>query len=520
MSLTDKIVKNTFYQIISQGIGFLFPLILIPLIISHIGQVEFGIYALVLGLIGTFGLFDLSLSTSFIKFISEHYNRREFEELNNTINTGFVFYVSFSLAVSLVVYALSGTIITVINVPQELVDTGVFALKIGIAIFFLATSTTIFVSILVSLQKMYVNSLLGLVINFLNFCLTIVLLELGMGLKGVLLSQLGTVLVSVLCNILLAKRALPELRFSIRSLNSRSFKKMFNIGLQMQVSKISAFISEKYDEFLLSYFSVLNNVTFFNLASKVTRFGKFFPIQLFQQAAPAAAELDARNEQDKLHQLFIDTTKYLSLASLPIFLYMFTFAELIVFTWVGDGYALSAYLLRILVIGQVLNLMISAPGNSIIPNIGIPKYLMYEGIIALVINLVISFFLIKHYGIWGAAIGNSIATVISSIYLFSTSIRFFRERKLVFILKNYTKPLLVCVAISAASYFLYRIALAQISGVNSRLGGIVYIILTGILFTLSYIFVIYKTGYLTKRDKQNISKLKNYLFFRSKSKSI
>jgi O-antigen/teichoic acid export membrane protein len=198
---------------------------------------------------------------------------------------------------------------------------------------------------------------------------------------------------------------------------------------------------------------------------------------------------------------------------------MFTFAELILLTWVGEGYTLSAYLLRILVLGQVLNLMISAPGNSIIPNIGIPKYLMYEGIIALVINLVISFFLIKHYGILGAAIGNSVAAAISAIYLFLTSIRFFRERKLVFVLKNYSVPLIVCVAISAVTYFLYRIALTLTGGLNSRIIGIAYIILTGVLFALSYSFIIYKSGYLTERDKQNISKLIGYLFFRGKIKS-
>ena len=48
-----------------------------------------------LGFTGIFGLFDISLSSAFIKFISEHYNKKDFEELNKTINTGLFFYIFF-----------------------------------------------------------------------------------------------------------------------------------------------------------------------------------------------------------------------------------------------------------------------------------------------------------------------------------------------------------------------------------------------------------------------------------------
>jgi O-antigen/teichoic acid export membrane protein len=515
MSLTDKIIKNTAYHLLSQIIGIFFPIILTPFIIASIGQVEFGIYALVLGLIGTFGLFDLSLSTSFIKFISEHYNRREFDELNKTINTGLFFYTAFSVIICIAAFAFSYQIVRFINIPENLINTSVYALRIGLLIFFLATSSTIFVSVLISLQKMYINSILGLIVNFLNFCTTILLLKLGYGLNGVLYSQLGTVTLSVLINIILAKRALPEMKISIGSLNFPSFKKMSNIGIQMQVSKIAGFLTDKYDEFLLSYFSVLNNVTFFNLAGRITRFGKFFPLQLFQQVAPAAAELNAKDKKDKLNQLFADSTKYLTLASLPIFFYIFTFADLIILTWMGDGYTISVYLLRILAIGQVLNLMISAPGNSIIPNLGIPKYQMYEGLIGLGLNIILSYLFIKYYGILGAAIGNTIATIISSIYVYFTSTAFFKVNRFQFTLRSYFFPFSVCLLVGLVMFLLYQAAGTEIS---NRLTGIIYILLTGVIFFSLYSLIILKSKYTTQKDMENLLRFKK-LIFSSKNES-
>lgn len=512
MSLTDKIIKNTFYHLLSQVIGIFFPIILTPFIISHIGQVEFGIYALVLGLIGTFGLFDLSLSTSFIKFISEHYNKKEFEELNRTINTGLFFYILFSLVFTVIVYFFAYQIVRLINIPENLVGTAVYALRIGLLIFLLATSTTIFVSVLISLQKMYINSMLGLIVNFLNFCVTIILLKLGYGLEGVLYSQLGTVFISAIMNIILAKRVLPEMRLNIFGFKLRSFRKMSNIGLQMQISKIAGFLSDKYDEFLLSYFSVLNNVTFFNLAGRITRLGKFFPLQLYQQVAPAAAELNAKEEREKLNQLFTDSTKYLTLASLPIFFYIFTFADLIIYTWMGNGYMLSVHLLRILAIGQLLNLMISAPGNSIIPNLGIPKYQMYEGLIGLGLNLVLSYLFIKYHGILGAAIGNTIAASISAVYLYFTATAFFKVKRIRFMLRNYFFPVSVCLLASLLMYLLYYTAAVNLNYPSGKITGIIYILSTGFLFILIYSLVIYKSKYLTQRDRDNLSKFRKLIF--------
>jgi O-antigen/teichoic acid export membrane protein len=290
-----------------------------------------------------------------------------------------------------------------------------------------------------------------------------------------------------------------------------SFKKMSSFGLQMQVSRISSFLSEKYDELLLGYFTNLTNVTYFNLAGRITRLGKFFPLQLFQQVAPVAAELNAKQEEQKLNQLFAEATKYLTIFSLPIFIYIFAFADLIMTTWVGEGYAVSAYLIRILALGQAVNLLISAPGNSIIPNLGMPKYLMYEGIISLAVNLVLSFILIKYYGIVGAAIGTTLATLISSVYIYITSSKYFKEPSLMFALKMYLKPLVISVFGAAISFILYHFILLRINTPSNRIWGITFLAGSGLLFAGFYLLVLRQAKYLNERDYDNLRRLINII---------
>lgn len=506
-SLTDKVIKNTYYLFISQLLSFIFPIFLTPFIISKIGEAEFGLYALVLGFIGTFGLFDISLSSSFVKFISEYYYKKEFNKLGRFINTGLITYTLFSAVFVILGYFFSEDIISLINIPEAIKDKAIFVLKISLFTFFAANASVIFVSILISRQMMYQTTVLSMIFASLGFIANIVFLSLGYGLKSIILIQLISVSLNTIVIIVTAKRSVPEYKFNPFQFDSGMLKSMSKFGFQMQISKLSSFASEKIDEFLLAYFSVLNNVTFFNISNKLTRVGRFLPYQLVPQVAPVAAELNSRNDHEKLRTLFTDASKYFSLASIPLFIFMIFFSDVIVKAWMGEGYDISSHILRILVIGQLVNSIYSTPGNSITPNIGIPKYQMYEGLINLVVNVTLSFFFIKYYGIIGAAYGNTIAVIISSLYVFFVSAKFF-NRKIVDLMNSvYLKPLYVSALIGAILFFALLFCEKNIMALNGRLSSFTYLAVLSVLYFPASLVWILSGNYLDERNKIVLAKV-------------
>lgn len=507
MSLTDKVIKNTYYYVLSQIISFIFPLFLTPFIISKIGQVEFGIYTLVLGFTLTFGIFDLSLSSSFIKFISEYYHKRDNPGLNSVINTGLLFYVCFSALCVAIGFVFTGKLLALINISGELYGKAFYAFRISLLIFMISNSFSIFSSILISLQKMYLSSIYNTIFNALNFVAIIFLLSRGYGLIGLMYSQLALIATMSIASFIISKRELPEMKISPVYFRKKTLKEMSVFGLQIQLSKLASFASEKYDEFLLAYFSVLNNVTFYNLSSRVVRLGRFLPYQLVPQVAPVAAEINAKEGESKLAELFRDTSKYLTLASLPVFIFVAVFSDMIILAWMDKGYELSSYLLRILAIGNLANMILSAPGNSITPNIGIPKYQMREGLINLSINLVVSYLLIRYLGIIGAAIGNSGAMLISSLYVFLVSTKLFNRRNVDFIKEIYLKPLISSVLSAGIVLCLYYVSSEFVYKNLSRVTSIVYLITSVFLFSILFSFFILNLKYITRRDKQVFVKL-------------
>lgn len=506
MTLTDKIIKNTFYTFLAQIIGFLFPIILTPIIIQYIGDKEYGIYVLIMGFIGSFGLFDLSISTSFVKFISEFYNKSDIENLNRYITTGYFFYVLFSLLAVVVGYLLAQPLLSLINIPLELRQKSIYVFRVSLLIFFVTTAFSIYVSILTSLQKMYIMNISGLVLGFLNIGAVVFVLKLGLGLEGLIWVQLCLVTISTAINVLYTKKYLPQIKISPSYFSKEPLRKMGKFGLQMQLSKLASFASDKYDEFLLGYFYVLNDVTYYNLGARIARLGRFIPFQLVPQLAPAAAELSARNEVEKLQQLFLDATKFLSLLSFPIFLFVFVFSDEIILTWVGSGYEMSSFIIKILVVGQLINMTFSAPGNSIIPNTGVPKYQMFEGIIFLGVNLVLSFILIKNFRIMGAAYGNSAAFLIGSLFVFFTALRFFKISKLKIFINNYLKIILISFATAITSYIINKLIISHLLIISGRATGLLLLFINGVIFLVFFISLLRLTKYLDKREIELIKK--------------
>lgn len=506
-SLTDKVIKNTYYLFISQLLSFIFPIFLTPFIISKIGEAEFGLYALVLGFIGTFGLFDISLSSSFVKFISEYYYKKEFNNLGKFVNTGLITYTLFSAVFVIIGYFFSNEIISLINIPDAIKDKAVFVLKISLFTFFAANASVIFVSILISRQKMYQTTVLSMILASFGFIANIVFLSLGYGLKSIILIQLISVSLNTIVNIVIAKRSVPEYKFNPFQFDLGMLKSMSTFGFQMQISKLSSFASEKIDEFLLAYFSVLSNVTFFNISNKLTRVGRFLPYQLVPQVAPVAAELNSRNEHEKLRTLFTDATKYFSIASIPLFVFMIFFSDVIVTAWMGLGYEISSHILRILIIGQLFNSILSTPGNSITPNIGVPKFQMQEGLINLVLNVILSFFLIKYYGIIGAAYGNTIAVIISSSYILIVSAKFFNRKLTEIISSIYLKPVYVSVAVGAILYALFYYFEKTLLPLDGRLNSFIYLIALSVLYFVISLAWLLSNSYLDERNKIVLAKI-------------
>src|ERR1700737_4958588 len=97
--LSAKILRSVLFGGLRSLLVAPVPFLLTPLILSKIGAVGYGTWAVFLAINGMTSLADLGLVGTLSKFVAEHYARRDYVALNRLLNTGLAVFGALSFVV-------------------------------------------------------------------------------------------------------------------------------------------------------------------------------------------------------------------------------------------------------------------------------------------------------------------------------------------------------------------------------------------------------------------------------------
>ena len=189
--------------------------------------------------------------------------------------------------------------------------------------------------------------------------------------------------------------------------------------------------------------------------------------------SPFVADLHERGERDRLNALFKQITRWTLGSTVPLLL-LFLIAPAPVLHVFGGAYGSGSSWLRVLLIGQIVNVSVGAAGFVLIMA-GRTGWDLAVYASAFLIDLLVAIILVPHLGPVGAAIAQSIALV------FSNTVRLWLVWRFVHIqpYDRYYAKLLVPTAIGAAAMLAIHSALLGPKwGIDllgtSLVGGLVY----------------------------------------------
>ncbi len=416
--LSQKVIKNTFYNFIGKIWGILVGLFLTPFIIHHIGIERYGVWAIVGVITGYFGLLDLGIGSSFIKYIAEFHTKKDTEKINQVINCGITFYSIFAFAVMALACLFINPIFRILKIPAQLYSESLFVFWVSLTIFCVSSIFSISIAIQNGLQRMDICNKIALITSIPNVAGTIFVLTHGYGLRGLIINNGIILIAGGLINVSMAYKILPELSLSCRFLSKKMFGTLFGYGAKLQVARISSAISMQIDKLLITYFLSLSLVTFFQLGFSVIQQAISVVLLFLSALIPAFSEIDAQGARDKLIDGYIRGTKYLALITIPFFIFIMAAAHQIMSIWMGPGYDRSAWVIQILAIGWG-TAVISGMRSVVVQAIAKTEIEMKAGLIAAVFNIPLSIILITKFGFLGVAIGTSISLIASAAYGFA-----------------------------------------------------------------------------------------------------
>jgi O-antigen/teichoic acid export membrane protein len=172
------------------------------------------------------------------------------------------------------------------------------------------------------------------------------------------------------------------------------------------------------DYFVASYFVSAGDVTaaevgVYSACVRVALAMVLFLTAVSYVFSPFVADLHARGERDRLDALFKAITRWTVAGTIPVLLLLLIVPQSILRVFGGGEFAAGSDALRILVIGQAINVSVGAAGFVLIMAGRTGWDLVVYGVSA-ALDLTLAWILVPKYGIEGAAAAQAITIAVSN----------------------------------------------------------------------------------------------------------
>ena len=210
-SLSAKIFRNVLFG----GLRFLLilpvPLILTPLILNKIGVKGYGTWAVFLAIANMTSLADLGLMGTVHKYVAEYHAHQDFHALDRLLNTGLALFSLLSFVLISVLGGVSSFLVPLIFRGSPV---AVFELVTLFRYFLIVIAANIlillFSSVSSGLQRLDLTNMAGAFNILFSSIMGGVLLLHGWGLRGLLLGQICSAVLTVLIYLVMIRRLLPQ----------------------------------------------------------------------------------------------------------------------------------------------------------------------------------------------------------------------------------------------------------------------------------------------------------------------
>jgi O-antigen/teichoic acid export membrane protein len=499
LSSSRVVVRNAVFNIAGYSFSVAYVFFLIPIVVHHVGVEQFGLWSLMIALTGYVGLADFGLSTSFVKYIAEYVSLKDYEKVNTVVQHGLLYYGVLSLLFLAIGWLLYVPVFDLLKIPPERYEVATVTFFLALAGFGITSMTSVFVSVLVGLQRTDVFNTMAGIVMVVRFAAIMIALQLGKGLPGLMVADVLVTFVSAIPLWMVTRRRIPQLRLRFVRYDHQMMKRLLSFGSQLQISRVAELVQAQFDKFLLTRFVGLTAVSLYDFGSRPLVRLRALPLSAISSLVPAVSALDAEHNPARILAGLLRATRYLMIVALPLFAFFVCFAHEIITVWLGSGFDQAATTMQLLSIPYFFSVVVSVL-SLVSQGMGEPKFQMQAMLVQAGLNILLSTVLVTVLGYFGAVLGTIIAGVVGSLLF----VHLYGRRLMTAPARTFAgmmgKPLL-SVAVAAAIGYASLLWLQSMMHAVSRGGAFISLTLAGIVFLLAYMIVLLLTRTFGPDDK-------------------
>ena len=354
--MTKKLLLNSLSGTALYAVNVVATFIMCPILIKALGNRDYGLWELVMSVIGYMGLLDLGIGPALVRFVSVADGKQDKDDLQQTISTSFVFFTAVGAVAVLLFLALGyspGMIAG--SETKDIANLGTVFILLGINAGMLFPQQ-VFIATLMGVQRHYFINNVRILLAILRVGLTYYMLLRYQG-RGLIILALLEPIFTALQFVLFAgathlDRNIPIISLSAVTLSKA--KEMVTFGVKSLTMLVASRLQNQSVPLIIGNVIGLGQIVYFVMPNRLVDYAKGVSQAIGFPLTPYFGAAVGRGDHDELVQSWLNTTLALQIVSLAMPVTIFFCGETFLGLWIGEEYAIAGHmLLYILLVGLV-----------------------------------------------------------------------------------------------------------------------------------------------------------------------
>jgi O-antigen/teichoic acid export membrane protein len=451
-----QILRNVGSSWFALGVNVVTGIFLSPYILHRLGDTAFGLWILIFSITGYYGLFDLGIRSSIVRYVAKYSATNEQEELNRLVNTAMFSYTGIGVLAMAITLIAAYYVNSIFRLPADFVSSARWLLLMAGTAVSLGFPLGVFGGILEGLQRFYLLNFTTMSSTLIRVVLIVVALRHGRGLLTVALITVSMPLLSGLINAAAVFRHL-NLRLGLQHVSRSSLRRIASYSGTTFMIIVAGRLRFKTDAMVIGTMVSAAAVTYFTIGSRLVDYASEVVSSLAQIFVPMSSQSQAQGDLDALRKIFVVGNRACSFIIFPITAILTILGKSVIEAWVGPKYVSASYpVLLVLLYPTTLMLAQSASGRTLW---GMAKHRTWAWVVLAegIANLTLSIILVRPYGIMGDAIGTAIPLTCSMILFLPRHLCHLLGIKLTtYVYRAFVLPLVLCIPVVAVLLLMQR----------------------------------------------------------------
>jgi O-antigen/teichoic acid export membrane protein len=488
--MSSKVIKhpsialNTVSNWLSLAINTFISFLLTPYIISNLGKEGYGIWVLVLSVVGYYGLLDMGLPSATLRYIARYAGQKDNVSVNKIVNTSLFIFILMGAFVIIVSILLGVPLTKFFKVAEDRSNSFTHMVwLVGIAAG-LGFPRRLFDAILMAHEQFVICNILGVLLVITRALAMFSVLYLGYGIEAIGWVELSLEIFNIALKLFACVKITKGISFYLSGANKKTAWELFGFASLTFIALLGDTLRWNIDTLVIGRFLNLEAVGVYGVASILVRLLIRISSATSVSTYPRLSSLASGN-LDTFRKKYLQYSQLTSLVVVGTALEIILLSKDMISLWVGTGFTKSIPVVIILTIALSFDYMTIVAVNGL-KALNRQVIFAAQTIIEGGVNLLLSILLVKNLGLIGVALGTAIPMLFTKILIQPVySSRIIGVRWIEYFLETIVKPLCLGIAILLLFFlsgFLTVCDSFVMLGLKGIVIGLVYMVSTVALF--------------------------------------